>query len=1042
MPADPTATLGPSRLETKPDYIGHVAPSFKSPKRFNALAVRPRYRVSLKLGDIEQLFSTAPDTPAGRMARLQVLGLFYWPLNHRLAAGGTPEPITVNTMDTIKAKAGTCKTKAATLKTRAATAAADAQSAKTGTDQAVAASGQPDEQAKINAGLAAVQTSHASIGALKTAADEFKTACDELHTATRGTALEGTGDRMKYLGDWVKGHADAAKTASDSNQANWGTGHTNTAQNETKIVTDNMDTIKKDADAHKEKCDNYRSAAPNVDSRLAPNQEAFKVAWEYFKANFVGKSGNASDPDADKEIQKRLKEWVVQQHLSPFDKCGYDRDGQTPGGGRLPIPAAEGQKPEEAKGHFAKIRLPGGYPLLKDFLFRFNVNLDDNKDVAQMGLTDNSFLVEDAVYKHNDALGRLPLIAIVEKWATKEGKWKRAAQDVEVRFGLVHPYDPPEFNSNRGLNLQLNRPPMRESVWSVTDPAPASRASGTGPRHFSGVLENHALDDNKKKTDPQWCNAHADFGGKREHASGVDNVIFTLGDVPGFTKAYEPPPAAIGGGPPRPPPPPPDKSKKGPKDIYFKPAESIGDASLNAVKVKTNDKGEAAVLFTPSRLSGDRYRLRVWVHDPEMVSEDARKKGEGMEAARVETGTLVVWRNVRWSRLATLKLPAPGDLNAHMVAKAKIPPDTDPASGASRAQRWMWTYLAIAEGKTVGRGLAKIEIDGPVSDGKKGAAFNPIHVNFARGFCELDCDPKFFRDITEQEWRDARDLAVEDGKRVGARELDLMVDVDLLFFRDAGAAAFKIDHKTGFLFPARRPRDYDTDNASGTVLFASNAGELDAVNKTRDKVGSLITSYMYPGFFRSISKNGYLPGFTIVHALFSTNLMSDNAGGGELVSGASGMAQHYNGAYNFFGCEGQWPEKVGDPVWFGYGYTCNVLHEIGHVLYKEHDAGLHGGKPAGGPMPQYHDNAGYVTEATAKTTEPPHGTCLMSYRACEGEFCAKCCAGLRGWNVKGAAALHAQMAAPPAAPPPAAAPAPAPAQPGGVKGFFKKLFGS
>lgn len=1031
MPADPTATLGPSRLETKPDYIGHLAPSFKSPKRFNALAIRPRYRVSLKLGEIEQLFCTQPDTPAGRMARLQVLGLFYWPLHHRLAAGGTPEPITVNTMATIKTKAGAVKAKAGTLKARAATAAADAQAAKTGTDEAVAAAGQPDEAAKANTGWAAVQTSHASIGALKTAADEFKTACDELHTETRGTPLESSGNRMKYLGDWASARADAAKNASDANQLNWGTGHTNTAATETQNLSGSADDpIKQDADKHKEKCDNYRSAAPNVDSRLAPNQEAFKVAWEYFKANFVGKSGNASDADADKEIQKRLKEWVVQQHLSPFDGCGYNRDGSTAGGGRLPIATADGEKPDEAKGHFAKLRLPGGFTLLRDIDYRYNVNLDDGPGIPAMSLVDDPFLVEDSVYAYNEALGRLPLIATVEKWAPKEGKWKRAGNDIEVRFGLVHPYDLPDFNDKRGLNLQLNKPPLRDSTWSKTDPSPPSEASNSGPRHFTGVLEGHALDDNKKKTDPQWCNAHADFGGKREHGSGVDGVVFRLGDTDGFTKAHVAPPAAIGGGIPRPPPPPPPKGQKGGTDIYFKPAESLGDATLHAVKTKTNDKGEAAVIFTPSRLAGDRYRLRVWVHDPEMISEDAKKKGEGMEAARVETGTLVVWRNIRWSRLATLRLPPPDQLNAHMLSRAKVPPDTKKKSGASAAQRWMWTYLAIAQGKTVGRGLAKVEIDGPLSDGKKGSPFNPIHANFARGFCELECDPKFFSDITEQEWRDARNLAVEDAKRVGARELDLMVDLDLLFFRDPGAGPLGINHKTGFCVPARTPADYDAANASGPVLRAVTAADVDAVTKNRAKLGNLILNYIYPGFFRSISKNGYLPGFTIVHALFSTNLMSEDDDG-DLGIGFSGMALDYGGAFNFFGCEAEWPEKIGDDVWFGYSYTSNVLHEIGHVLYKQHDAGLHGGKPAGGPKPQYHDNAGYV--ADPKVDEPPHGTCVMSYRWCEGEFCAKCGVGLRGWNVKGAAAMHAPMAAPVVPP--------APAKPGGIKGFFNKLFG-
>ena len=90
MPADPTTNLGASRLPTEQDDIGHIAPSYESPKRFNTLAIRPQYRISLRLGEIEKIFDTKPDTKEGRMARLQVLGLFYWPLNHRVAAGKLP----------------------------------------------------------------------------------------------------------------------------------------------------------------------------------------------------------------------------------------------------------------------------------------------------------------------------------------------------------------------------------------------------------------------------------------------------------------------------------------------------------------------------------------------------------------------------------------------------------------------------------------------------------------------------------------------------------------------------------------------------------------------------------------------------------------------------------------------------------------------------------------------------------------------------------------------------------------------------------------
>src|SRR6266545_4719106 len=85
MPPDPTANLGSKRLATLPDYIGHVAPDFRDRKHFNSLVVRPQYRLSLRLGELEELFPHKADTPEGRMERMQVVGLFYYPLGHARA---------------------------------------------------------------------------------------------------------------------------------------------------------------------------------------------------------------------------------------------------------------------------------------------------------------------------------------------------------------------------------------------------------------------------------------------------------------------------------------------------------------------------------------------------------------------------------------------------------------------------------------------------------------------------------------------------------------------------------------------------------------------------------------------------------------------------------------------------------------------------------------------------------------------------------------------------------------------------------------------
>ena len=73
------------KLETPDEDIGHVAPCGDDNDFFNTLVVRPEYRISITLGDIENLFAQEPDTDLGRMARFQVLGLYPFPLGHKVS---------------------------------------------------------------------------------------------------------------------------------------------------------------------------------------------------------------------------------------------------------------------------------------------------------------------------------------------------------------------------------------------------------------------------------------------------------------------------------------------------------------------------------------------------------------------------------------------------------------------------------------------------------------------------------------------------------------------------------------------------------------------------------------------------------------------------------------------------------------------------------------------------------------------------------------------------------------------------------------------
>lgn len=72
------------KIKTENDHIGHVAPDFldASTPFVNALVLRPQYRVTLELGNLEDLYRFKSGSDLGRIERLQVAGLHYYPMGH------------------------------------------------------------------------------------------------------------------------------------------------------------------------------------------------------------------------------------------------------------------------------------------------------------------------------------------------------------------------------------------------------------------------------------------------------------------------------------------------------------------------------------------------------------------------------------------------------------------------------------------------------------------------------------------------------------------------------------------------------------------------------------------------------------------------------------------------------------------------------------------------------------------------------------------------------------------------------------------------
>ncbi|UCG48980.1 MAG: hypothetical protein JSU94_04190, partial [Phycisphaerales bacterium] len=381
----------------------------------------------------------------------------------------------------------------------------------------------------------------------------------------------------------------------------------------------------------------------------------------------------ASETAGDQELARRLKEWVVQK----FDANGMGD------GGKLPVAAPtdsngepftdpkDDQKPSLANGNFAKIRLPGGWCYLKA-LSGHDHNQDNTVGLNVSTLGDERYTYESDCWKMNSVLGKIPLIATVEKLDQAANEWK-PAENVWVHFQLVKPYELPDWIDGAGrLNTQPNRPNLVESVYHPPVPAPAldNYRKGANQKHFTETFEAHNVD----PQNPQVNNCHVDCGGKRvggNPTDGTDVVVtntadekglknlFWVGEYPGFTTTHNAPPAGfhnfvLGSAIPLPP-------RLLDEEPALKAAELVTSADHpHCVRAQTNDVGEAGVIFMPSRCAGDRYRIRAYV-GPTTLTGDAAK-GKGMLAVRADTGTFVIWRNIRVSRLARQPINALADI--------------------------------------------------------------------------------------------------------------------------------------------------------------------------------------------------------------------------------------------------------------------------------------------------------------------------------------------------------------------------------------------
>ncbi|MCX6604028.1 MAG: hypothetical protein NTV52_10580 [Acidobacteria bacterium] len=288
-----------------------------------------------------------------------------------------------------------------------------------------------------------------------------------------------------------------------------------------------------------------------------------------------------------------------------------------------------------APGAFAKIRASGDYRVFhRDFDEKY---FKEPEFTLARGVR---YDVEQRFLQANPALGKIPLTVVLERREENSADPWKAAPNKLVRVQLLPPDTLPAYGGPGGpkelvgantWTAQVTGAPIRAVAGKALKSSRKAKHGGPGPL---GYLKRHVTERkgdpgfaSPNKNDPQKDNVWVEFGGKRRMATDMRNVttagaaenIFSLNDLGQFrTKNALTAPAAAG-------------------DLKADPY---------SVEMRTNAAGVAGVIFAPSLIGGDRYKLRAYF--------DTSKKPR----AEAKTGTMVRWRTMRVAR--SLSVTPPG----------------------------------------------------------------------------------------------------------------------------------------------------------------------------------------------------------------------------------------------------------------------------------------------------------------------------------------------------------------------------------------------
>lgn len=665
----------------------------------------------------------------------------------------------------------------------------------------------------------------------------------------------------------------------------------------------------------------------------ANSDECLHVVWKHIREELLESLELAYDDTIVKQASARGPE---QRALDLFRPGGIIEPYMIEGG-RIPSPSKT-----------AKVRLPGGYTFFN------NTGMASPQNPGEyFELGDDRFAAEAQHYKDNPVLGKLPLVAQVEKRVGKD-EWK-PAERVAVYFQLVKP------DAQDPANL-------RNSSTSFFKPDPGD----SGP--FAYVKKRNPDYQNTDADDPQAGNAHFDFGGKR--GMGMDGTrrdvwtkkqitvdgdggwiaasssstfdwenIFAVEETKGFNIKHDdrdlphkPYPVAEA----------PKKDAKNPTH------------HVNAVKALTNEEGEAGVIFMPSTVGGDVYKLQVYIGPATLQSTGAEN-----DAIVVETGNMERWRTIRLSRY--LRFSPSG----------KLPDDIQEDFDA---------YNKGIMKKLAGNTKKPLYND----EGALGTVdmTGQVRRECAKSFCEYIIEPRAksaqnIYTISGFEQAYKRTLAHVKKEAPG---LGIALNIDKLMYYSANSP-FTANIATPMAYnTAEKTAPMDTDHIKKLKTYREKFTGWDGKkyvtyrieDTDKGNVSSLLDNLFLPQLFKEIDDNrGYLPGLILVQMSQGdtyTAFFSDM----DLTTSGLGTGWGY---YLWYG-----QTTYSD---FPYNLSSNALHEMGHCLYFEHqndeDPSINSGMGHADPQDLVHDL---------------DDRCVMSYMPCEGEYCGNCVCALRGMRTR------------------------------------------